>query len=140
MSLQEPLAGSSSPKTSAAWQSLFSAEPGEREAGSSNKLAQKVVEAILSASFESFPGLLEHVGLPGTVDQLAKMTPYQLAVQVYNRWSTEEQLFDVLGMYTGAFMNESLQEGTRFCVQALLYRFNLQIRPEYRALFLDSFA
>jgi hypothetical protein len=59
-------------------------------------------------------------------------------VQVFTRWSTEEQLFDVLDMYTSVLMSEPLQVCMRFCLWAILHRFNLQIKPEYAALFVDS--
>jgi len=137
VNLLEPLVGSRTRGGSAAWQTLFSPQPREGEHESNERLALQVVEAILSTSFEAFPGFLEHVGLPGTSEQLDHMTPYQLAVQAYIRWSTEDQLFDSLGMYTGALMSESLQGCMRFCVQAILHRFNLQIRPEYQALFVE---
>ena len=138
MDLQEPLAGSKTRGGTTAWKALFSPEPLEWEAGSSERLAQQVVEALLSACMQAYPGLLEHVGLSGTFDHLAIMTPYQLAVQVYTRWSTEDQLIDVLDMYTSLLMSVPLQECMRFCVRAILHRFNLQIEPEYKALFVDS--
>jgi len=138
VNLVEPLAGPSATKRSADWQSLFSAEAGEGEDRNGQRLAQQLVEAILSTSFEAYPGLLEHVGLSGTFDHLAIMTPYKIAVQVYTRWSTEDQLIDVLDMYTSLLMSVPLQECMRFCVRAILHRFNLQIEPEYKALFVDS--
>jgi hypothetical protein len=136
--LQEPLAGSKTRGGTTAWKALFSSEPLDWEAGSSERLAQQLVEALLSAFFEAFPSLLEQLGLPGTSDQMVNTTPYQLAVQVYTRWSTEEQLFDGLGMLSSELMSDPLQECTRYCVQVILHRFNLQIRPEYRVLFVDS--
>ena len=129
VNLLEPLAGSTG------WQSLFSTEPGEGVNGSIEQLAQQLVEAILSASCEAFPEVLEHVGLPGTYDQLRELTPYPLAVQVYRRWEAQEQIFDVLDMHTELLMSEQLQACMRFCLRAILHRFNLQIRPEYRVLF-----
>ena len=132
VSLLEPLAKLTD------WPSLFSTELEGGGNGSAERLAQQLVEAILSTSFEAYPGLLRHVSLPSSYEQLSNMTPYHLALDVYTNWSTEEQLFEVLGMVTGMLMSVSLQDCMRFCVQAILYRFNLQIRPEYRALFVES--
>ena len=137
MDLQEPLAGSKTRGGTTAWKALFSPEPLEWEAGSSERLAQQVVEALLSACLQAYPGLLEQLGLPGTTDQMVNTTPYQLAVQVYTRWSTEEQLFDGLGMLSSELMSEPLQGCIRFCVRAILHRFNLQLKLEYRVLFVE---
>ena len=135
--LQEPLTGSKSRTGSAAWQALFSHQSLSGEHGSDDRLAQQVVEALLSACMHAYPGLLEHAGLPGTFAELLKMTPYRLAVQIYTRWSTEEQLFEVLDILCSAVMSEQMQECMRFCTRAILHRSNLQIEPEYRVLFVD---
>jgi len=136
--LSEPLTGSKSRTGSAAWQALFTPQQPSGEHGSNERLAQQVVEALLSGCFQAFPGLLEHISLPGTFNQVLRTTPYQLAVQVYNRWETQEQLFQVLDMVTSMLMSTALQVCMRFCVRAILHRFNLQIEPEYRALFVES--
>ena len=94
--LSEPLTGSKSRTGSAAWRALFSPQPPSGEHGSNEQLAQQVIEALLSACFQAYPGLLEHVGLPGTFDQVWQTITLPVTVQVYNRWSTEEQLFEVL--------------------------------------------
>jgi hypothetical protein len=137
VNLKEPLVGSRASGCSGKWQSIFTPQSQEEQVESNERLAKLVVEGLLATSFEAFPGLLEHVGLPGTYEQLLTTTPYRLAVQVYTRWDTREQLFEVLDMLSSVQMNEPLQDCMRFCVEAILYRFNLQIKPEYRALFVE---
>ena len=132
VNLQPPLARSSD------WQSLFLGEVQAGDDEPDQRLAQQLVEAILSASFEASPGIMEQLGLPGTYQQLAELTPYKVAVQVYTFWDAEEQLFEVLDMLVNGLMGETMQGCLRFSVQAILHRFNLQIRPDYRALFVES--
>jgi hypothetical protein len=132
VNLQPPLAGSN------AWQSLFVVEAQSGGDEPDQRLAQQLVEAILSASFEVYPGILEQLSLPGTYPQLIKMTPYKLAVQVYTLWDSQEQLFEGFDMLVNGLKGETLQDGLRFCVDAILHSFNLQIRPDYRDLFVES--
>jgi len=132
VNLQPPLAGSSD------WQSLFVVEERSGVDEPDQRLAQQLVEAILSASFEAYPGLLEHLGLPGTYQQLAELTPYKLAVQVYTLWDSQEQLSEGFDMLVNGLMGETMQECLSFSVRAILHRFNLRIRPDYRALFVES--
>jgi hypothetical protein len=121
-------------KASMALQRLFLDEPQNGERHASNNLAQQVVDSLLSACLEAFPDLFESLGLPTTLDKLERTTPYELAVAVLNRWGTEKELVDELNEQTKSVLSESMQDFTRFCVQAMLYRFNVLINPKYRRL------
>jgi hypothetical protein len=41
-------------------------------------------------------------------------------------------------MLVNGLMGETMQDCLRFSVRAILHRFNLRIRPDYRALFVES--
>jgi hypothetical protein len=70
------------------------------------------------------------------MDRLEQMTPYDLAIALFNRWSTEQELLDALTQGTRSELGESMQALKRFCLQAMLYRLNVRINPMYRELFL----
>ncbi|MGB3714505.1 MAG: hypothetical protein WA996_08760 [Candidatus Promineifilaceae bacterium] len=124
-------------KTSEALQSLFSEEPQLEERYTYEKLAKQFVDSLLSACLEEFSDLYGSLGLPTTMDKLERMTPYDLAVALFNRWSSEKELVDDLTEQTRSVLNESMQYLNGFCVQAMLYRFNVQIKPKYRGLFVS---
>jgi hypothetical protein len=59
-----------------------------------------------------------------------------LAVAIFNRWRTEEELVDEMTTQSNLVMNESTRDFIRFCIRAILYTFNVQIKPKYRDLFI----
>ena len=61
--------------------------------------------------------------------------PDELAVMIYNRWSTEEQLYANLSDQIKMIGAEPLQDYFRFCIQALLYKFNIVVNPKFRRFF-----
>jgi hypothetical protein len=119
-------------------QLLFSEEPRAEERYTYENLAKQVVDSLLSACLEEFPDLYGSLGLPTTMDKLEQMTPYDLAVALFNRWFTEKELVDELTEQTNSVLSKSMQSLNRFCVQAMLYRLNVQIRPMYRGLFVSD--
>jgi hypothetical protein len=124
-------------KASAPLRELFS--DGVQD-GSGNPVeipAQQVVDSLLTACMDTFPDIFTWLGFPHTVDELEGTTPYELAVTVFSRWSTQVELFDDLDAKVQPLLGKSMQELVEFCVLAVLYRFNVQIEPLYRALFID---
>jgi len=118
-------------------QELFS-DGVQDEAGNSLEIpAQQVVDMLLIACMQAFPDIFTWLGFPHTVDKLEGTTPYELAVTVFSRWSTQVDLFDDLNEKVRPLLGKSMQELVEFCVLAVLYRFNIQIEPLYRALFID---
>ncbi len=124
-------------KAPMALQRLFSEELADKERRTPENLAQQTVDSLLSAYLKAFPDAFGSLGLPTTMENLERMTPYELAVVVFNRWSAEEELVDELIEQTKPILSELMQDFTRFCVQAMLYRFNVQINPKYRRLFVS---
>jgi len=72
------------------------------------------------------------------MDDFERITPYEMAVVVFNRWSTEVELLDELKDRTESNLSEPMQEFIRFCVKAMLYRFNILINPKYTGLFVSD--
>ncbi len=125
-------------RASMALQRLFSEEPQDEERRTCENLAKQVVDSLQSVCLEAFPDVFGSLGLPTTMDRLARTTPYELAVAVFGRWCTEKGLADGLSEQTRSFLSESMQGLTRFCVQAMLYRFNVLVNPKYRGLFVSG--
>ncbi len=125
-------------KASEALQRLFSEEPQVEERYTYENLAKQVVDSLLSACLEEFPDLYGSLGFPTTMDKLERMTPYDLTIALFERWSTEKELVDELTEQTKSVLSESMQSVNRFCIQAMLYRLNVQIRPKYRGLFVSD--
>jgi hypothetical protein len=125
-------------KASTALQRLLSEEPQDEERHAFDNLAKQVVESLLSACLEAFPDLFGALGFPTTLDELERITPYELAVAVFTRWCTEDELENELTELTRSVFSESTQDLIRFAVQAMLYERNILINPKYRGLFLES--
>ncbi|MGD8794068.1 MAG: hypothetical protein PVF47_16065, partial [Anaerolineae bacterium] len=118
-------------KTAGTLAQIFSAEAGETNEG----LAEQVADRLLSAGLEAFASLFGALGLPATMDELGRMTPYELAATLYDRWRAEEELVEALAAQAAPALEGSLTDFCRFCLQAMLYRFNVRIEPKYRGLF-----
>jgi hypothetical protein len=114
---------------------LFADDIKEKISESCEALAKQMVDSLLSAGLAAFTDRLEALGLPATRDQLEQTTPYALAVAVYSRWDTEKGLLEALERQTGPVLSKPMQGFLRFCIQAILYRFNILFLPEYRTLF-----
>jgi len=123
-------------KPSPVLQHLFSEEePKGEEIYTYENLANQVVDSLLSICLEAFPNLFASVGLPATMENLKQRTPYDLAVLVFDKWSTEQELVDELTEQFKTVLGKPMQDYVRFCVQVILYRFNILINPKYRSLF-----
>jgi hypothetical protein len=126
---------------SGALEQLFEEGPQDEEDNAGEDLATEVVNALLAACLEAFPDLFGSLGLPVTMAELERTTPYELAVAVFSLWCTEEELFnklEALTEYARPVMSESMGDFISFCLRALLHRSNLQMDPKYRALFLPG--
>jgi hypothetical protein len=117
--------------------SLFSEEPPVEERYTYDNAAKQIVDSLLSACLEEFSDLYESLGFPSTMDKLERMAPYDLAVPLFNKWSAEKELVDELAEQTRSVLSASMQDLNHFCVQAILHRLNVQIKPEYRGLFVS---
>jgi hypothetical protein len=119
-------------------QLLFSEEQEDEEGHTWENLAEQVVDSLLSVCMQVFPDLYGSLGFPTTIETLERMTPYELTVAIFNRWCTESDFFDKLTEQSKSIMSESMQEFNRFCVLAILYKFNIRINPKYRDLFIST--
>jgi hypothetical protein len=110
-------------KASQTLQRLFSEELQEEEVTIYEDLAKQVVDTLLSASLERFPDQFESFGFPASISKLERITPYELMVQIYKRVSV---------------LSFPMQNFVRFCFQAMLYKFNIEINSKYKKLFLSD--
>ena len=70
------------------------------------------------------------------MDEVEQLKPYDLAIIVFSRWSTEAELIKELSEYIPFNLSTSPQNLIQFSVQAILYRSNILIKPKYRELFM----
>ena len=118
-------------------QMVFSEEPHNDEEYDYENLSIQIVDSLLSVCLEVFPDLFGSMGFPTTIKKLERLTPYELAVVIFNRWCTEKELVDELTEQSKPVVSESMQDFVRFCAQAMLYRFNVRINPKYKDLFIS---
>ncbi len=97
--------------------------------------AETVVEWLLAAGLDTFPEAFAGWGVPATMEDLGEITPYALAVQVYDRWSTEKELVDFIVEKYQSSLSSSMLDFVEFCTRAVLHRFNLQIDRNYKIFF-----
>ena len=119
---------------------LFSEEEPNDEESRRNyeNLAKQVFALLLSAGIEIFGGQFDMLGLPASIKKIEQTTPYDLATAIFNKWSSEDTLFEALNNLTSSVQSKPLQELCRFCVQGLLYKFNILFTHKYRALFVSD--
>lgn len=119
---------------SATFHELFTEKPQEGEILSdASRVAKKTVDFIVSTCLEMFPDFFESLGLPSTADELDQTTPYELAVSVFSRWEPAVEL----ATQTGSILPEWKHDLLQFCVHAILYRYNILLKPKYRQLFIS---
>jgi hypothetical protein len=129
----EFLAGMDKKQMTATVHRLFFAE-GNGSASRSNKdVALQLVDLLLAGSFSEFGEQFGLVNLPKSMLELNKETPYSLATAVYSRFNNEEDLLNALTKP----LDQAVRGLIEFVVRAILYRFNVQVEPKYRALFVE---
>ena len=120
---------------SVAYHELFAEKPQDGELNSDvNQAAKEVADFLVSACLRVFPGFFKSLGLPSTIDELERITPYGLAIAVFSRW----ELADELTVEIQSVLPEWKRDLLQFCVQAILYTFNILIKPKYRQLFITE--
>lgn len=117
-------------------QNLYADDPSEEERCTIQDNAKQVVTSLLSACLKAFPDRFEALGFPTTMDEVEQLKPYDLAIIVFSRWSTEAELIKELSEYIPFNLSTSPQNLIQFSVQAILYRSNILIKPKYRELFM----
>ena len=120
-----------------ALQELFAERPQEGEKHSAESLAKQLVDFLIIVCLEAFTDFFESMRLPRTAAELDRMTSYKLAVAIFSKWWTEKDFVDGLTVETRSILPEWKRDLLQFCAQAILYRFNILIRHEYRQLFIS---
>lgn len=93
------------------------------------------VDGILQEFLRDYGDELAAVGLPSTWSELEQMTPYALAVTLYGRWDSEAAVRQALCQRMRLGFDNERRQLVAFFVKAILYRFNVQLIPEYGPLF-----
>ena len=107
----------------------------QAEAGSDlveNQLAKEVAGFLVSTCIAAFPAFFESLGMPGKVEVLDNITPYRLATALYRKWAHVDDLVSQCQIITPTWKGDLF----KFCVLAIMYRFNVMIKAEYKRLFI----
>jgi hypothetical protein len=100
------------------------------------QFATKLVEGLLADCMDCFQEVFRSLALPDSHESVNHLTAYEMARIVYSRWSTSEHLVHELDNKCKHLQLSEMCEFIRFCVLALLYRFNVKLLPEYRIFFI----
>lgn len=118
-------------------QELFVERPQEGERQSGEGIAKQLVDFLVSVCIEEFPHFFESLCLPGTVEELDRMPSYNLAVAVFSKWHIKKDFTDELAVQTRSIFPKWKRDLLQFCAQAILYKFNILIRRNYRQLIIS---
>jgi len=119
-------------------QLLFSDEPQDEGKDIHTAQALQVVNLLVKICLATFPDLLESLGFPESMEALEQLTPYDLAVAVYHRCATWDEIEDELAVHPGSNLNKAMGDFVRFCIKAMLYKFNVVLDPKLKGLFVNS--
>lgn len=98
----------------------------------SNEIALKTMAMLVSASLQAYPEFFESLHLPTAMDKLGLLTPYEIALVVFTNWEFVEGMPIQIRSVSPKWKRDLLQ----FCVQAILYQFNVVTNPKYREFFM----
>lgn len=119
------------------WSAFLEEATPEALAGNlpSPEQAKERIDAFLQEFLENYREELAAVGLPSTWAELEQLTPYALAARLYGHWNSESAVRTVLYAQMRIELGDKRQHLADFFVKAILYRFGVQLIPEYMALF-----
>jgi len=112
-----------------------------RKAGDwpSPEQAKELVDVFLQGFMHRYGEELASVGLPYKWIELNQLTPYTLAVTLYGHWDSETAVCEAICKQLRIAPGDERRQLVGFFVKTILYRFNVQLLPEYKPLFaLDS--
>jgi len=122
-------------KASSQLQRLFLETIPEMDGQSWEDFAKQVVETLQLVCLHMFSDLFGSIGLPNSIDQLERSTPYDMSVVIFSKWCTEKEIINELLEQSNSVISESMQNLVRFCFQSMLHKNNILINPEYMGLF-----
>ena len=103
--------------------------------GNEDTQINDLTNILLDFCFGGYPEYFEILGLPSDTEGLARITPYGLAKSIYSRWGEEEQFLEDAADQAKSYSPEWVQDLLQFCVQVILYKFDIVIKDDYKALF-----
>jgi pyruvate-formate lyase-activating enzyme len=99
-----------------------------------NDQAKEVTNVLFSFCFEHFPEYFEYFDFPQTTEDLTNVTPYGIARRIYSRWGNESDLLDEIVSRAQRYSPEWRRDLVQFCAHAILFKFNIIIKEEYKQL------
>lgn len=98
--------------------------------------AKMRVDNFLQEFFGTYAEVLAAIGLPASLVELAQMTPYDLAVTLYAHGLSASEIAAEIRELAHIQQNDDGYQLAEFFTNAILYRFNVQLIPEYEPLFM----
>ena len=100
-----------------------------------NEQAVEIKNILFSFCFEHFPEYFKFLDLPDSQKDLTQETPYHIARKIYSRWRIESDLSDEIVSRAQSFSPEWKRDLLQFCCLAILFKFNIVVKSEYKAFF-----
>lgn len=98
---------------------------------------KEYADCFLREFLQNYGEELTAVGLPSTWSELEQLTPYVLSVVLYGRWDSETAVRDAICEQMRIGPGDERRQLVDFFVKTILYRFNVQMIPEFKALFVS---
>jgi len=97
--------------------------------------AKERVDGFLHEFLRTYYEELTAVGLPSKWSELEQLTPYRLAAALYGRWDSQSAVREAICEQMRIGLGDERRQLVDFFVKTILYRFNVQMIPEFKALF-----
>ena len=100
--------------------------------------AKMRVDNFLEEFFGTYAEELAAIKLPASLADLDQMTPYILAVTLYARGLSASEIVAKFAELAHIQQNDKKYQLVELFFNAILYRFNVQLVPEYKPLFMEG--
>jgi hypothetical protein len=100
-----------------------------------NTQIEELTNILIAYSLENYPEYFERRGLPSDFESLTWSSPYDIAISIYSKWGDEEMILEEKLSQARSIFPKWVQDLLHFCVQAILYKFNLVIKDSYKPFF-----
>jgi hypothetical protein len=99
---------------------------------------EKRIESFLHEFLQTFSKELLALGLPTSLAELKRMTPYLLALSLYDSWSSDREVVATICEQAHIGLNDEKYQWVELFIKTVLYRFNVKLLPAYRPLFFEG--
>ena len=105
---------------------------GERPSPAQEK---ELIDSFLQKFFGTYAPVLAQIGLPASLADLERATPYSLATTLYARWPSTESVVKSICEQAQIGKKDDRYRLVTFFVKVIMYRLNVVLRAQYKPLF-----